>query len=450
MGLIDNKRNIFTTINTYSSFLENENNGAYKQLKNKINTYSSINNKKDVTEYLIDVLKNLAGTDGLKELIGGMFSDVIDTSEVKIKTALKKHTTQYNSGLPLPNSFQNNGITMNIGDIDIKNKFRVAPNSDVGGLLYNDPAVSDFDNQLYKSIQTPGVEFFPDNMGIGLKYNDVLDTLTIKPNTDNTTTINSFFNNFIDNAKIVNKSEVVSNVMDGIYGTLSNKTKKNENQILKELKLNKAIDNLISGKESIDLTTDDLYELVEQSKKIENGYVTHDMGCGLITTSLSFSGLSDCVTSIINTSDKFNIGNTFENTLYESNNQQINNNKSTVRDNFFTKLIKMLVSTLVQVAVAQPQIKIIFLIMEFFQNDSFIVYSDIVEYLNKFKNIIFCIAKEMVSLICEYIFNLAVSYMSKLILPVAEKIIKEKVEQYTTQMSSLIGLNKVNDLLNNT
>jgi hypothetical protein len=450
MGLVDNKKNIFTTINTYSSFLENENNGAYKELKNKINTYSSINNKRDVTEYLIDVLKNLAGTDGLKELIGGMFSEVIDTSEAKIKTALKKHTTQYNSGQPLPNNFQTNGVTIDIANIDIKNKFKTAPNSDGGSLIYNDSSVLDFDNQLYKSIQTPGVEFFPDNMGIGLKYNDTLNTLTVKPNLSNTTTISEFFNGFIDNANIVNKSEITTNVMDNIYGTLSKKTKKNKNQILKELKLNKSIDNLIAGKDSLDISKNDLYELVEQSKKIENGYITQDMGCGLITTSLSFSGLSECVTNVINTNNKLTIGDSFENTLYESNNNIININKSTVRDGFFTKLVKMLVNFLIQTAIAQPQIKLVFLLMEFFQNDSFEVYDEIIDYLNKFRNIIACIAKEMVSLICEYIFNLAVSYMSKLILPVAEKIIKEKLEQYTAQMGSLVGLNKISDLLNNT
>ena len=88
MSLADNKRSIFTTIGSYSSLIEEGKRPRQSDL------FPSINNKDDIVPFLLDVLKTVAGTEVLKELIGGMFTKLIDTSEPQLKTALKKQFNQ--------------------------------------------------------------------------------------------------------------------------------------------------------------------------------------------------------------------------------------------------------------------------------------------------------------------------------------------------------------------
>ena len=109
MSLADNKRNIFTTIGSYTSLMEQGENPLQTDL------FPSINNKKDIVPFLLDVMKTVAGTDALKETIGSMFTKLIGDVEPKLKDVLKKQFTQSNADDFLPttgNNFLNNGITI--------------------------------------------------------------------------------------------------------------------------------------------------------------------------------------------------------------------------------------------------------------------------------------------------------------------------------------------------
>ena len=64
MGLIDNKKNVFTTIGAYTSLQQSG------TLPNPTNVFPSINNKKDIVPYLLDVLKVVVGSNALQELTG--------------------------------------------------------------------------------------------------------------------------------------------------------------------------------------------------------------------------------------------------------------------------------------------------------------------------------------------------------------------------------------------
>ena len=85
MGLIDDKKNVFTTIGAYTSFMERSKN----QKNDGTNLFPSINNKKDVVPYLLDVLKVVVGSDALKQLTGDLFVKFTDIAEPKIKETLK-------------------------------------------------------------------------------------------------------------------------------------------------------------------------------------------------------------------------------------------------------------------------------------------------------------------------------------------------------------------------
>ena len=79
MGLIDQKKDVFTTIGAYTSMMNAGN------LPNITNLFPSINNKKDIVPYLLDILKVVVGTDALQQLTGKLFTDFITKIEPDLK-----------------------------------------------------------------------------------------------------------------------------------------------------------------------------------------------------------------------------------------------------------------------------------------------------------------------------------------------------------------------------
>lgn len=172
MSLADDKRNVFTTIGAYTSFMEQ------KKPPRRGELYPSINNKKDAVPFLLDVLKTIAGSEALKELIGGMFGDLIDDSETKMKTALKKQFILPNSDDQISTDFSTNGVDIPVKDIDVTGKLKINPYSDSGKMLF-DTTTPNFDKVAYDAILNAGtVQTFG---GVEIKYNELTDNFNFKP-----------------------------------------------------------------------------------------------------------------------------------------------------------------------------------------------------------------------------------------------------------------------------
>lgn len=442
MSILDQKQSILNTLNAYSSFLQQPD-VNYRQI------FSSVNNKNDTTAFILDIIKSVAGVDGLKESIGGMFTDVLSNSEDKIKVALKKHVTQLNFDSLVPVNFTNNGITVPVKDIDIRNKFRINPESDSGKLIYKDNDIyqQNFDNVLYNAAQSPNTDFLITNMGIKLNFNDVSETINIKPIANNNLKIGELFNNYIDNAQLLNKSEVITNLMDSIYGTFSKKNNRTKEEIITNKKIQKIFSKLGEEDYSFELSQDEIDEIFNESDDLVNGVCKYNIGCDIIYDSIPFEELTTMVDIITNSNNKFEIAEAFSSRIGKNNNT-LNENTASVLDSFFTKLIKLLINLLLEAATIQPQVKVIFILFDYFMNGGIINdYNNIVELLKSLKNFIICMIYDIIEMVCEYLFNLAVSYMIKLIEPIIKKIITEKINQYTKQITSLVGLNEINNLI---
>ena len=437
MALTDNKRGVFTSIGSYSSYMQQN------KPPKKTDSFTSINNKKDSVPFLLDVLKVIVGTDGLKEVIGGMFTKVADGSEVKIKTALKKQFTQSNSGEPLPAGFINNGVEMKCNSIDTKGKLKISPNSDSGDLLYN-KTTSNFDSHAHDALVNGGTTIQYPNMNMNLKYNESSDSFNIKPT--NSTSVGEYFNNYIDNAKIVDKKELVTNVMDGVYGTLSNKNKKTQEQILDELQVQKLLDQVLNQDDSFIISPNDYDDLQSKSIDIMNGVINYDMSCGIIAASLPFNSLNDLVTVVSGSTNPFLIANAIEGTIDDSttnNVQATDENRETIKDGFFQKIIKTFTNELLQAATTQPQIRMLLTILNSFQNGGQVANNKAKDDMKNLKIFIKCMAKEIITMISEFIFNLAISYLIVFLTPVIKKIAKEKINQFIKTIKSLTGANKI-------
>lgn len=444
MSLSDKKRNIFTTISSYTSFMQQSD--ALKAT----DLFSSVSNKDEIIPYLLDVLKTIAGTDGLKETVGGLFTKVIADSEIKIKESLKKQVIQSNSGNEISNDFKINGINAPLNKIDTKGKFKIDPCTTEGSLIYKKSGSEDFDSIVYKAIKNPNTSFSIDNMNINITYNDVTDEINIKPPADINLNVGDYLSNYIDNAQIVNENEIMTNVMDSFYGTFSKKTNRTRQQILDDLKVQKLLEKVINNEESLVILPNENEEMETLADQLSNGVVIYKLGCGILSTSLPFSGLTALISTTSGNTDAFAVANAIE-VAFDLSNKDVSQtafeNKEAMRDSFFQKLIKIFANALSQFATTQPQIRVLISIYELLFNQAQPTIDTANVFIENMKIFIKCLVKEVLIMIAEFIFNLAVAFLIKLLAPVVKKVIKEKTNQYTKALLSLVGLASISDLI---
>ena len=443
MSLADNKRNIFTTIGSYTSLMEQGENPLQTDL------FPSINNKKDIVPFLLDVMKTVAGTDALKETIGSMFTKLIGDVEPKLKDVLKKQFTQSNADDFLPttgNNFLNNGITIPVKDIDVSGKLKVNPSSQGGQLLY-DNTNPNFDKVAYDAILNEGN---PQNFSVfTLTYYGSADEMQIKPNLGGGNIKTSeFFSQYIDDALIIDEKEITSKVMDAFYGTLAKQQNKTEEQNYEELQVDLLLQQVLNDDDSFEIPQKDYDALQEKARELTAGIVTYDLGCGLIAPELQFEDLDAMIQNVSGSSDPSFVANQFEATIDDSTNgdpaleEATEENKQTMKDGFFQRIINIVTVELLVAVTAAPQIRVMLGMMSSLQNNGDVKLSKASEDMKNFKTMIKCMSKEIMRLIAEFIFALAVSYLIKLLKPVILEVLKEKINQYVGIIKSLTGANK--------
>lgn len=432
MSLADNKRNVFTTIGSYTSLMEE----SKKPLQTDL--FPSINNKKDIVPFLLDVMKTVAGTEALKETIGGLFTKLIGEVEPSLKTVLKKQFIQSNSDDNMSSTFRSQGFSVPVKDIDINSKLKVDKDSEDGGLLYN-TETENFDSAAYDAIANAGTSVPYSNMT--LRYNETTDNLQVIPNTN--VKIGTYFENYIDDAELIDKKAIISQVMDSFYGTLSKKQDKSISQNIKELEVGLLLEQVLNDNDSFEISPEDYDAINEKARQLSAGLVTYDLGCGLIAAELDFNDLDSMVKSTSGSTDPFFVADQFEGTIEKSSTSDATEeNKQTIKDGFFQKIINILTIKLLEAVTTAPQIRVLMAMMSSLENNGTVLISDPKEDMKKFKTSIQCMSKEIMRLVAEFIFALAVAYLIKLLKPVILKVLKEKINQFVGIIKSLTGANK--------
>ena len=437
MGLIDDKKNVFTTIGAYTSLAEEN------DLSDLTNIFTSINNKQDIVPFLLDVLKVVVGTTALEQLTGELFTNFADSVEPTLKEAVKKQLIQYNAGSPVSaTTFYTNGIAIDAKDIDLFGKLRSTPNSDVGSLLY-DSTKPNFDLSAYDAIVAEGTPVDYNNLEI--TYDSLLDQLVFKP-TGDTETIGEWFGTYVDNTTFLEKKEFSTNILNGIYGSVTSNENKTTETVLQELEVDKLIEQVIGGDESFEISDEDLAELIGRAKEMVAGVVTYDMGCGLVNAELALSALTDTIGVLSGTTDPFVAGNTINNTVTTSFDDPVNEetgeeNAETIRNGFFARLIAILRLELSKLLTTSPQARMLLALSSSFENNGIPQIGNPKDDLKRFKVYINCVIKDALALLNEFIFNLIIGFLIALIDPVIRKVIKEKINQYIGVIKSLISSN---------
>jgi len=332
MSLADKKRSVFTTIGSYTSLMEQDD----KLLQTDL--FPSINNKDDIVSFLLDVLKIVAGTEAIKEILGKLFGSLVDEVEPELKTALKKQFIQSNADELLGTSFTTNGITVPVKNIDISGKFKVNPSSAEGNLIYG--ATTDtFNSTAYDAIN----EGIPKSFSVfNIEYNNSLDTFQIKPTLSSSAKIGDFFTQYINDTELINKKELLSAVMDNFYGTLAKNQNKTVEQIYEELLIEEQLKQLMNGDDSFIIVPDKLDTILVKARELVAGSVAYDLGCGLMPAQLDFNNFSNLISNISGSTDPFYTGNQIGATIDESTSGSTTSdltteNKETIKDGFFKR-----------------------------------------------------------------------------------------------------------------
>ena len=138
MSIIDGKRNIFSKIAAVNA-LGNIPNGLVNS------SFSSVNNKTNSTDFLIDLATALIGARALRDYVVDTISYRLPQIEEAIKEGLKLElkklvSCDVNPSVPTWLKDTGDGVELKITDIDFFGIMKVNPESFEGGLIYTDAA----------------------------------------------------------------------------------------------------------------------------------------------------------------------------------------------------------------------------------------------------------------------------------------------------------------------
>ena len=433
MSISSAKKDVFTTIGAFTSMKDKA------KMPDTTNLFPSINNKKDIVPFLLDILKTVVGSMALKQLTGQLFTDFIDGVEPKAKTMLTKQMTQSNSGSAIPLQFQSTGAgyTVPLKNIDAYSKFKSSPSSPTGSLLY-DTSKPNFDTAMHQAILNGTATF----NNLKLTYNSVTDAVTFNA-AASSTSVGAWMGDYIKDAVLIDKKAFLTNTMNAIYGSVSKAQGKSVQQTYEELQISKLIEQLINDNDTFEISPADYDELLQKAQELVDGVVYYDMGCGVMGATLPLSGMTDLISQISGSTDSNFVANKVDDTIGQStknNPATTAQNIQTIRDGFFQRLIKAITLALSQAMTTAPQIRALLAIQSAIQNNGVAMIGKAKDDLKKFKIFLKCMIQDMMRMINEYIFNMILVFLIALLDPIIREIVKEKINSYVGIIKSFLGV----------
>lgn len=449
MGNKDNKQDVFNKIAALRTLNE-----GYPKF-NLTNSVPSINNSDEVIAFLLDLIISLIGSEELKDVSVDFLSRKLPDIEFSVKNGIKKTLNDgMNMGTnPKTPSFLVNGFDVQVKNIDLLEKFKIDPKSEVGGLIYDDSTNGlnsiNLDTFLFETVQT---ENQSNLWGSQVGVNTILDIkhsnniLNVKSGNDyNTKTLRDFNNDYIDSLKLFNPDKVINRIMDKMFGVISNTLGKTRDSLITEAKLNDIIENFINAKDN-DVVDDSYFQFSNEqltnqefvSTNRSNG-VAVLIDCDNYTSSINFNTLSGISQDISNSTTlnemRVIISNSITKLLDEATLNTSDVDKNNVKTGFFKIILKELIISLIEM-ILSPQILLLLLINnKVFGLINF--YKDIIELIRS--NTLFI--KNIVCVIKDVLINLLLAIIIKEILRLitAQTINKEK-ESAKNKLLSIMSL----------
>ena len=433
--------------------------------------------------WLVEQLSPLA-----KDLSFNLKSSLVKCYVCKIEPTIPGWLFQTQPGTTHPGI----GYNVELNKIDLSCLFAANPNSSVGELFYDGDKDSDMNAFLWEVIQENGnpltwkdplsgkeiaeFRYYEDSVlgfveSSGTPYQDIEQ----KPRLFNVRIMDSyqdkslvtFINDYFNSQNpLLDVDKVIPNVVDLIYGTLTNKIKLPDECLNKVVEFEKSIEDYINnGGDNAEVVFDEsFYDFnADQIKNIKRTVSQKKLGlkqfnkcCGKQTSSISFETLDNInkdIKSTSNLQEKISAySRSMDRLIDESTvgvkNLDINNASAEFLANFITSLQIALTKM-----VLSPKNLLLVNMLYFLVNGVPIKEVNIKKILKEYECVIRDIIRELIrKLIYEYLLPLVIKALKNLIICYITKKIKEENLQFIKSISSLIPgkitekLEKANEL----
>jgi hypothetical protein len=399
------------------------------------------------------------------------------------------------NGTPLPNS-GTPGVGMNIelNKLDLTCLFAVDPNSEVGQLFYDGDETNDLNAFLWKVIQENGnpliwtdpvngkqiveVRYFENSPSAFIESDGTVEYQNIEPRprvfnvrlinqTYQTKTLITFLNDYFNSQNpLFNVDKVVPDIVNLIYGTLTNKIDLPDECLLWTVETEQAISDYIdNGIDNPEISLDDsFYEFdtkqITNIKKIASqkklGVKQYTKCCGKQTSSISYEtvkSISDELNAASTLQEKINTyTRSLDKLISESTDGVKNLDKNSASAEFLANFISALQIALTKI-VLTPKNLLMLNLFYFLVNSAPVKEISVKKILKEYECIIRCIIAEILrKLIYDFLLPMVIKALKNLILCVITKKIKEKnINYFKSKLSLLPGfvnenLEKVNEL----
>ena len=278
---------------------------------------------------------------------------------------------------------------------------------------------------------------------LNITYASSTDSFIFQPNIALNTniSINTITNDFIDNMELIDKKGFMTNVMNLFYGSVSSNQDKSVEEIANELAAMKLIEQLINDNDDFVILPEDNEEILRKAQELANGITYYDLGCGVMEAIFPLSAMTNTISNISGSTDPNYVGNQIYNTISQStsgNTATSNDNRETIKDNFFQKLINLITQTLAQAITTTPQIRTLLAIISSFSNFGVPQIGNPLDDMKNYRTFLKCNLNLIMGLINKFIFDLVMTSLIALLIPVIKKITKEKTNQYSKQIKGFV------------
>jgi hypothetical protein len=395
---------------------------------------------------------------------------------------IQPSSIQYdNTGTPIPGSGVSGvGINIELNKLDLTCIFAADPNTEVGKLFYDGNSNSDITAFLWEVIQESGnpliwsdpvngkeifeARYYEDNP-IAFTQNDgtvdyqnieqksrVFNFRIINENYQNKTLITFLVDYFNSQQPLFDTDRVIPNVIDLLYGTLTNKIDLPDECLGRTVEFEQSIDDYIdNGIDNFEVTFDESFytfdtkQLVNIKEKVKNkklGIKQYKNCCGNEISSISTELIIDIEKSIKSAStlqEKVTTYNKSFNSLIDESTQQVSNlNKNGASGEFLFEFITALQISLSKL-VFSPKNLLMLNMFYYLVNGSPVIETSIKKILKEFECILRCIIAEILRrLIYEFLLPLVIKALKNIIICTITKKIKESQLNFLKVKLSLL------------
>ena len=387
------------------------------------------------------------------------------------------------NGQPIPGTGVDGlGINIELSKIDLTCIFAADPNTEIGKLFYDGDSSNDINAFLWEVIQANGTPLiwsdpengkqilevrYYENSPIAFTQNDgtvdyqnteprprVFNFRVINQSYENKTLINVMVDYFNSQQPLFDVDKVIPNVIDLLYGTLTNKIELPDECLNRVVELEKSISDYLDegvGSGTVDINFDDsfytfnskqLTNIKEIVKEKKSGVKKYKKCCSKDISTISFDTLATINDDIKNSSTLQQKISTYNKALDDLIKESVANvntlDKDSASGEFLANFITSLQIALTKL-VLSPKNLLMLNLFYFLVNSKPITEVSIKKILKEYECILVEILSELLrKLIYDFLLPLIIKALKNLIICVITKKIKEKNINYLKSRLSLL------------